>query len=58
MSTQLEQDLRDALSQQAAALPDNVSDGVLAGDFRPRGSAGRVALAGATLALEIGRAHV
>jgi hypothetical protein len=51
MSTQLEQDLRDALSQQAAALPDDVSDGVLAGDFRPRGFVGRATLAAATLTL-------
>jgi hypothetical protein len=51
MSTQLEQDLRDALSQQAARLADDVSDRVLAGDFRPRGSLGRAALAAATLTL-------
>jgi hypothetical protein len=51
MSTQLEQDLRDALSQQAAELPDNVSDRVLADDFRPRRSIGRPALAAAALAL-------
>jgi len=51
MSTQLEQELRDALAKQAAELPDNVSDGVLAGDFRPRGSVGRAALAAATLTL-------
>jgi hypothetical protein len=51
MSTQLEQDLREALSQHAAALPSNVSDGVLARDYRPRGSVGRVALAATTLTL-------
>jgi hypothetical protein len=51
MSTQLEQDLRDALRQQAAALGDDVSDGVLARDFRPRGSVSRAALAAATLTL-------
>jgi hypothetical protein len=51
MSTQLEQDLREALSRQAAELPGDVSDGVLAGDFRPRRSLGRAALAAATLTL-------
>jgi hypothetical protein len=53
MSTQLEQDLRDALSKQAATLPDDVSDAVLARDFRARGSAGRAALAAGTLALAV-----
>ena len=53
MSTQIEQDLRDALTEQAAELPGNVSDGVLAGDFRPRGSVGRAALAAATLTLAV-----
>jgi hypothetical protein len=51
MSTQLEQDLRDALSRRAAELPDNVSDEVLTSDFRPRGSVGRAALAAGTLTL-------
>ena len=51
MSTQIEKDLRDALSDQAAKLPRDVSDGVLAHDFHPRGSAGRTALAVGTLTL-------
>lgn len=51
MSTQIEKDLRDALSERAAKLPRDVSDGVLARDFRPRGSAGRAALAIGTLTL-------
>ena len=54
MSTDLEKDLRDALSDQAAKLPDDVSDGVLARDFRPRGSSGRPALAGTALTLAVG----
>jgi hypothetical protein len=51
MSIQIEKDLRDALSDQAAKLPSDVSDGVLARDFHPRGSAGRMALAIGTLTL-------
>ncbi len=54
MSTDLEQDLRDAMSRQAAVLPDNVSDRVLARDYRPRGSFGRLALAGTALTLAVG----
>ena len=53
MSSQIEKDLRDALSDRAAKLPCDVSDGVLARDFRPRGSAGRAALAVGTLTLTI-----
>lgn len=51
MSTQIEQDLRDALSEHAARLPGDVSDGILARDFRPRGSGGRTAIAVGTLIL-------
>ena len=51
MNTQIEQDLREALRQQAMALPGDASDGVLARDYRPRGPVSRVALAATTLAL-------
>lgn len=45
MTTDFEQDLRDALTAEAAELPTDASAEILARDYRPRGSAGRLALA-------------
>ncbi len=51
MSSQLERDLRSALAARVAKLPADASAGLSAGDYRPRGTAGRTALALATITL-------